>query len=60
MGKCPNIRSSSRRRDEAIDRLEETAADAGADAVLGLRFQGTEVVDGVTEILAYGTAVTLE
>lgn len=47
-------------RNEALDRLEDTAVQAGADAILGLRFQVTEVMDGVTEILAYGTAVKVE
>lgn len=47
-------------RNEALDRLESTARNAGADAVINLRFQITEVVDGVTEVLAYGTAVRLD
>jgi uncharacterized protein YbjQ (UPF0145 family) len=46
-------------RNEALDRLESTARNAGADAVVNLRFQVTEVTDGVTEVLAYGTAVRI-
>lgn len=47
-------------RNEALDRLEATAGNANADAVINLRFQVTEVTDGVTEVLAYGTAVRLK
>jgi uncharacterized protein YbjQ (UPF0145 family) len=47
-------------RNEALDRMEETAMDADADAVVNLDFQVTEVTDGVTEVLAYGTAVNLK
>lgn len=47
-------------RNEALDRMEATARNAGADAVINLRFQVTEVADGVSEVLAYGTAVRLK
>ncbi|WP_435067125.1 YbjQ family protein [Haloplanus sp. C73] len=47
-------------RNEALDRMEETAMEADADAIVNLDFQITEVTDGVTEVLAYGTAVSLE
>jgi uncharacterized protein YbjQ (UPF0145 family) len=33
---------------------------AGADAVIGVRYDGIEVMQGVTEVLCYGTAVQLE
>jgi uncharacterized protein YbjQ (UPF0145 family) len=32
----------------------------GADAIIGARYDATEIMNGVTEVLAYGTAVTLE
>lgn len=47
-------------RNEALDRMEATAKNAGADAIVNLRFQVTEIASGVTEVLAYGTAVRVE
>lgn len=47
-------------RDEAMDRLEENAEAMGADAVLNVRFETSEISQGGAEMLAYGTAVTLE
>ncbi len=32
----------------------------GADAIIGARYDATEIMNGVTEVLAYGTAVTIE
>jgi uncharacterized protein YbjQ (UPF0145 family) len=36
------------------------AADLGANAIIGARYESTELMNGVTEVLAYGTAVTVE
>jgi uncharacterized protein YbjQ (UPF0145 family) len=36
------------------------AADEGADAVIGIRYDATELMQGVTEVLCYGTAVKVE
>ena len=36
------------------------AAELGANAVVGVRYDATEVMDGVTEVLCYGTAVVAE
>lgn len=47
-------------RDEAVDRLVATAEDLGADAVVSVRFETSEITQGAAEILVYGTAVTLE
>lgn len=47
-------------RQEATDHLIDHAAQMGADAVLGARYDANEVMDGITEVLAYGTAVRLE
>ena len=49
-----------RTRQDAFDRLCQHAADLGANAVLGLRYDATEVMGGVTEVLCYGTAVVVE
>ncbi|GAB4327616.1 MAG: YbjQ family protein [Dehalococcoidia bacterium] len=46
-------------RAEALQRLEEQAAALGADAVVALRLATADVMQGVAEILAYGTAVKL-
>jgi len=47
-------------RSEAFDLLLEHASEIGANAVLGVRYDATEVMDGVTEVLCYGTAVVVE
>jgi len=44
-------------REEAVDRMVEEARLLGADAVLGVRFQTAEVMQGAAEMLCYGTAV---
>src|SRR5262249_15575710 len=46
-------------RREAFERMVAHAADLGADAVIGMRYDATEFAEGVTEVLAYGTAVAL-
>jgi uncharacterized protein YbjQ (UPF0145 family) len=47
-------------REQAIDRLVEDAEALGADAVVEMRFSTSMVAAGAAELLAYGTAVTLE
>ncbi len=47
-------------RKDAFQKLMEHAADLGADGIVGLRYDATEVMGGVTEVLCYGTAVKLE
>jgi uncharacterized protein YbjQ (UPF0145 family) len=37
-----------------------SAVEIGANAILGVRYDATEVMDGVTEVLCYGTAVVVE
>jgi uncharacterized protein YbjQ (UPF0145 family) len=44
-------------RGEAFDLMLAHAADLGANAVIGVRYEGSEVMQGVTEVLCYGTAV---
>jgi len=47
-------------RIEAYELLLMHAAEHGANAVVGFRYDATEVMQGVTEVLAYGTAVQVE
>lgn len=47
-------------RDDAFKLLLQHAADHGANAIVGMRYDANEVMDGVTEVLAYGTAVSVE
>jgi len=47
-------------RVEAYELLLMHAAEHGANAVVGFRYDATEVMQGVTEVLAYGTAVQAE
>jgi uncharacterized protein YbjQ (UPF0145 family) len=47
-------------REDAFGRMLTHAAEQGADAVVGVRYDATELMQGVTEVLCYGTAVTLE
>jgi len=47
------------RQDAFIDMLQH-AAELGANAVIGMRFDATEIMGGVSEVLAYGTAVVVE
>ena len=46
-----------RTRNEAFELMTQHAAQLGANAVIGARYDATEVMQGVTEVLAYGTAV---
>ncbi|HEY1378259.1 MAG TPA: YbjQ family protein [Gemmataceae bacterium] len=46
-------------REEAFERMVAHAQERGADAVIGMRYDATEFTQGVTEVLAYGTAVKL-
>ncbi|HAS6999665.1 TPA: heavy metal-binding domain-containing protein [Vibrio parahaemolyticus] len=45
--------------DIAIQRMVEQANQKGADAIVGIRFTTSSIVDGSSEILAFGTAVKL-
>ncbi|EJL3947517.1 heavy metal-binding domain-containing protein [Vibrio parahaemolyticus] len=46
-------------RDIAIQRMVEQANQKGADAIVGIRFTTSSIVDGSSEILVFGTAVKL-
>jgi uncharacterized protein YbjQ (UPF0145 family) len=47
-------------RQEALDLMIRHAEQAGANAVIGMRYDANEITDGVTEMLAYGTGVVVE
>jgi uncharacterized protein YbjQ (UPF0145 family) len=47
-------------REEAYQLMVEHARAAGADAVLAMRYDANEIMEGITEVLAYGTAVKVE
>jgi uncharacterized protein YbjQ (UPF0145 family) len=47
-------------REEAFQIMLRHAAELGANAVVSMRYDATEILGGVTEVLAYGTAVVVE
>ncbi len=49
-----------RTRAEAFTVMAQHAAELGANAVVGMRYDANDVMTGVTEVLAYGTAVVVE
>lgn len=44
-------------RSDAFEMMVHHAEEVGANAVIGIRYDATEVMDGVTEVICYGTAV---
>lgn len=51
---------AERTRKQAFDTMLVQAHRAGADAVIGIRYDANEIMKGVTEVLCYGTAVRVE
>lgn len=51
---------AERTRQQAFETMLVQANMVGADAVIGIRYDATEVMNGVTEVLCYGTAVHVE
>jgi uncharacterized protein YbjQ (UPF0145 family) len=51
---------AERTRQQAFDTMLVQADMAGADAVIGIRYDANEMMNGVTEVLCYGTAVRVE
>ena len=47
-------------REEAFQYMRQHAAERGANAIINMRYDANEVMNGVTEVLAYGTAVYVE
>lgn len=49
-----------RARGDAFNQMLEHAGQMGANAVIGVRYDATEIAPGITEVLCYGTAVFVE
>jgi uncharacterized protein YbjQ (UPF0145 family) len=49
-----------RAREDAFHLMMTHAAEAGANAIIGVRYDANEISSGITEVLAYGTAVVVE
>jgi uncharacterized protein YbjQ (UPF0145 family) len=47
-------------RSDAFEQMAQHARAMGANAIVGVRYDATEVMSGVTEVLCYGTAVVVE
>jgi uncharacterized protein YbjQ (UPF0145 family) len=47
-------------REEAFELMVQHASQLGANAIIGMRYDANEIAAGVTEVLAYGTAVVVE
>jgi uncharacterized protein YbjQ (UPF0145 family) len=47
-------------REESFDMMVQHASDLGANAVIGVRYDATELMESVAEVLCYGTAVVVE
>jgi uncharacterized protein YbjQ (UPF0145 family) len=54
------IKLCEQARDDAMQELLQHAEHRGANAVIGMRYDTHDIMDGVTEVLAYGTAVLIE
>src|SRR5262245_20595868 len=51
---------AERAREEAFNLMVEHASAAGANAIIAMRYDANEIADGITEVLAYGSAVVVE
>ena len=47
-------------RQDALNQMMDHARALGANGIIGLRYDATEIMQGVTEVLCYGTAVMVE
>jgi uncharacterized protein YbjQ (UPF0145 family) len=47
-------------REEAFQHLIQHATERGANAIINMRYDANEITDGITEVLAYGTAVVAD
>ncbi len=54
------VRLAETSRAEALQEMVDHAKAMGANAVIGMRYEANEIMEGVTEVLAYGTAVVVE
>ena len=53
------VKLAEKARQDAYEQMVAEAVRAGADAVVAMRYDANEIMDGITEVLAYGTAVRL-
>ncbi len=51
---------AERAREEAYELLVQHGQQSGANAILAMRYEANDIMDGITEVLAYGTAVIVE
>ncbi|MEO6058068.1 MAG: YbjQ family protein [Gemmatimonadales bacterium] len=49
-----------RAREEAFEMMVQHAGEQGANAIIGVRYDATELMQGVSEVLCYGTAVVVD
>ena len=54
------IKLAEAARKEAMDELIAHAQAEGANAIIAMRYDANDIADGITEVLAYGTAVVVE
>ena len=54
------VNLAERARQEAFEHMCQHASEGGANAVVAMRYDANEIMSGVTEVLAYGTAVWVE
>ena len=54
------IQLCEKTREDAYELMMQHAAEHGANAVIAMRYDANEIMQGVTEVLAYGTAVMVE
>lgn len=47
-------------RQESFEKMISHAETLGANAIIGIRYESTEIFQGVTEVLCYGTAIVVE
>ncbi len=47
-------------REQALDRMSESAEEMGANAIISVRFSTSEIMENAAEIMVYGTAVIVE
>lgn len=56
----PYTKLMAESREQCLDRMKQEAAELGANGIIGVRFVTTSMMQGASELLVYGTAVTLE
>ena len=59
-GYLATIPAEKRARSDAYELMVQHATETGANAVIAMRYDANEIQAGITEVLAYGTAVVIE